>query len=189
MKEENKLGGKDLAIIILVACLTSLSIAYATISATLTISNNLTVKAQNWDIHFENLEQENITGDNSTRIVKSATIEEDTTKISGLEVEFKKPGDKVVYTFDVKNAGDIDARLTDISIDVPTCTPASSICNDIEYKITYENGQEIKISDSLDKGKSVKLKLTINYKSSSTVLVTQDIIVDGIDAVFVYTQK
>lgn len=187
--KENKISRKDWAIIILITCLTSLSIAYATISTTLIITNELTVKAQNWDIHFENLEQESITGSNTARVITPATIEEDTTKISGLQVEFKKPGDYVSYTFDIKNSGDINAILTSINIGTPTCKPESTLCDDIEYIVKYDNGDDIKVTDELSKDTSIKVRLTIRYKSSSTQIVNEDITVNGLDAAFTYAQK
>ena len=168
MEEGKRISRKDYIIICLIACIVSLSIAYATISATLTITNDLTVKAHDWDIHFENLEQESITGSNSATVTSPAVIEEDTTKISGLQVSFKKPGDKVVYTFDVTNAGEIDAKLSSISIGTPTCNPTSVICDDLEYTLKYADGSSISENDVLDSGDTVSLKLTINYKLSST---------------------
>lgn len=187
--EEKKIKGKDFLMIMLIACLTSLSIAYATISTTLTITNDLTVKAHDWDIHFENLEQENITGSNSTQIVSPAAIETDTTKISGLSVKFKKPGDSVSYTFDVKNGGGIDAKVSTISIGTPSCGLQTTLCNDIVYTLKYANGDSIGVDDELNAGQSRKLKLTISYKASSTQIVTEDVNVTGLDSMIVYSQK
>lgn len=187
--KEKKMSRKDLTIVALIACITSLSIAYATISTTLNITNNLTVKAHDWDIHFENLEQQNITGSNTANVVKSAKIQEDTTKISGLEVSFKKPGDSVSYTFDVTNAGGIDAKLTGITIGTPVCNPTSVICDDIEYTLKYANGNDLGMNDVLNAGDTVSLKLTINYKLSSTQISNTDINITGLDAILVYSQK
>ena len=189
MKEEKKINSKDFLLIILITCLTSLSIAYATISTTLVITNSLSIKANHWDIHFENLVQESITGNNTATLIKEASIEKDTTKISGLSVSFKKPGDYVSYTFDVKNAGDINARLTTLNIGIPTCTPLNSICDDIEYTLKYVDGSDIKVTDMINKGQSKKVKLTIRYKNESTKKVDTDVDVNGLDATFVYTQE
>lgn len=189
MGEDKRISRKDLVLICLIACIVSLSIAYATISATLTISNNLTVKAHDWDIHFENLEQESITGGNSATVISPAKIEQDTTRISGLQATFKQPGDKVVYTFDVTNAGEIDARLDSIAVGTPTCSPQSDICNDLEFTLKYANGNSISQDDVLNAGDTVSLKLTINYKAASSTLVTDDITVNGLDATLVYSQK
>lgn len=187
--EGKKLKTKDWALIALIACITSLSIAYATISATLTITNSLTVKATNWDIHFENLQQEEITGSNDAKILTPATIQEDTTQISGLQVELKKPGDYVSYTFDIKNAGEIDALLTSLNIGTPVCTPNHIVCNDIEYTLKYADGSNIEATDALNAGEKVKVKLTIGIKLSSTQTVDEEVKVNGLDAVFLYTQK
>ena len=189
MKDKKKMSSKDFLLIILIACLTSLSIAYATISTTLVITNNLSIKEKNWDIHFENLEQESITGSNTASIVSNAEIEKDTTKISGLELSLKKPGDYVSYTFDIKNAGEINAQLTTLNVGIPTCTPVNSICDDIEYTLKYADGSDIKVTDMINRGQSKKVKLTITYKLSSTQVPNVDIDVNGLDATFVYTQE
>lgn len=189
MKKDKEFKSKDFIMVMLIACLTSLSIAYATISATLTITNELTVKAHNWDIHFENLKLDSIEEDNTAAVITGAQIESGATKISGLKVDFKKPGDHISYTFDVKNAGEIDAKLTSINIGTPVCEPTNVICNDIEYSLKYADGNDIEVSDTLSKGDSVKLRLTINYKSSSTQVINEDVIVNGLDAVLVYAQK
>ena len=189
MKDEKKMSSKDFLLIILIACLTSLSIAYATISTTLVITNNLSIRANKWDIHFENLEQDKITVGNTASIINNAVIEKDTTKISGLEVSFKKPGDFISYTFDIKNAGEINARLTTLDIGVPTCTPSNSICSDIEYTLKYADGSDIKVTDMINRGQSKKVKLTIAYKLTSTQSLDVDVDVNGLDATFVYTQE
>ena len=189
MKDEKKMSSKDFLLIILITCLTSLSIAYATISTTLVITNNLSIRANKWDIHFENLEQDKITGGNTASIINNAVIEKDTTKISGLEVSFKKPGDFISYTFDIKNAGEINARLTTLDIGVPTCTPSNSICSDIEYTLKYADGSDIRVSDMINRGQSKKVRLTIAYKLTSTQSLDADVDVNGLDATFVYTQE
>lgn len=187
--EEKKLKGKDFLMIILITCLTSLSIAYATISTTLKITGGLTVKAHDWDIHFENLERDNITQSNSAEIVSDAIIESDTTIISGLSVKFKKPGDSISYTFDVTNAGGIDAKISTISIGTPSCGLQANVCNDIVYTLKYADGTNIGIDDVLDAGQTRKLRLTISYKSSSTQTITEDVNVEGLESTIVYSQK
>lgn len=189
MKEEKRISNKDLLIIALITCIVSSSIAYATISTTLVITNNLSIKAHNWDIHFENLQQETITGNNSAEIIKNAVIEKDTTKITGLDVSLKKPGDFVSYTFDIKNDGEINARLTTLNIGTPICNPDSLICKDIEYTLKYANGSDIKVTDMINKGQLKKVKLTIKYKETSTQSTDVDVNVNGLDATFVYTQE
>ena len=189
MEKEKKINRKDLLIIGLIACLSFLSIAYATVSVTLNITNSLTVKAYNWDIHFENLVHDEPTGNNTAKIINNAHIETDTTKISGLQVAFKKPGDSVSYTFDIKNAGDIDAEISSVITGVPNCTPESLICKDIEYNLKYADGSNIQVHDKLLAGQTKKVKLTINYKLSSTYFEKNDINVSGLDSIIVYSQK
>lgn len=189
MEENKKISRKDFLMIALIACIVSLSIAYATISTTLNITNNLMVKAQDWDIHFEKLELQSITEGNDANVTSPAVIENDTTKISGLKVIFKKPGDSVSYTFDVKNAGGIDAKLSSIVIGTPTCNPENAVCDNLEYSLKYANGDNINVDDILNAGDSVKLKLTIKYKLSSAQIFNSDINVSGLDATLVYSQK
>ncbi|MBR4618256.1 MAG: hypothetical protein IKO49_03025 [Bacilli bacterium] len=179
---------KSALIAILVVGLVTMTVVYATLSTTLTISNSATVAATKWDIHFENLAQEAITGSNTAEVKTPAAIETDTTKISGLSVEFKKPGDFVTYTVNVKNAGDIPAKLTTYTPGTPTCSTNTSFCSNVEYTITYSDGTAIKVGDTIASKASKTLKVTIKLKANITSMPAADVPVTNLGLTLIYTQ-
>ena len=108
MEKERRI--KALAIVVLVIAVLGLTIAFAALSQTLTINGSANVDAATWDIHFENIQLKEKVG-SATANVPNLTG----TSITDIEVSLIKPGDKIVYEFDIVNNGDIDAKLDNIT--------------------------------------------------------------------------
>lgn len=196
---ERQRGIKGLSIVALLVAIVGLSIAFAALSTTLTINGTAKVEASNWDVHYET------TGGSQSGTVNGAPTGKATevhpatlsaTTVSGYEVVLKEPGDKMVYTWDVVNAGDIDATIETFIKPNPVCTPvnsegqviseptseqsaaASLVCNNLTY--TLENttlnaavaqGQDL-LKKTNDTPTKQRLVLTIGYdisKSTTTV--------------------
>lgn len=152
--------------ILTVACIFSviaLTIAYAALRTSLTIEGTATVDGK-WQVEFENLSSPTITG------ILPGDIKE--AKLSAtmfnLIVELGKPRDSVIYTFDVVNKGNIDAKIS--SITTPNKETLEN--NDLSYSFTYfdktdANGNIIEtpivVGDTLMVGEKRKLKLSIKY--------------------------
>lgn len=114
------------------------SIAYAALKSKLTVTGQATVTG-NWKVLFENLGNPTIVGSSN---IKNAELS--STKFS-LNVELIKPLDSVTYTFDVRNAGTIDAKVVTVLLpDLDTLT-----ANHLTYSFTYADGSEIKTGDLL----------------------------------------
>ena len=103
---------KIISLIVLVVMVLGLTVAFAALSQTLTINGSATVNTASWDIHFENLTLSEKTGTAEVSGTPSLTG----TVISGIDVSLNKPGDKIVYEFDLVNNGSIEAKLTDINV-------------------------------------------------------------------------
>ncbi len=103
---------KIISLIVLVVMVLGLTVAFAALSQTLTINGSATVNTASWDIHFENLTLSEKTGTAEVSGTPSLTG----TVISGIDVSLNKPGDKIVYEFDLVNNGSIEAKLTDINM-------------------------------------------------------------------------
>ena len=103
---------KIISLIVLVVMVLGLTVAFAALSQTLTINGSATVNTASWDIHFENLTLSEKTGTAEVSGTPSLTG----TVISGVDVSLNKPGDKIVYEFDLVNNGSIEAKLTDINV-------------------------------------------------------------------------
>ena len=103
---------KIISLIVLVVMVLGLTVAFAALSQTLTINGSATVNTASWDIHFENLTLSEKTGTAEVSGTPSLTG----TVISGIDVSLNKPGDKIVYEFDLVNNGSIEAKLTNINV-------------------------------------------------------------------------
>lgn len=202
MEKERKI--KVLSVVALLVAVLGLTVAFAALSQTLTINGSATVNAASWDVHFENLSEATIGG--GAEVVTKPTITEDGTSIQTFKVKLTKPLDSVIYTFDVKNAGSINARLTGITkAATPTCTgsgdsattDAEKVCSGLTYKLTYaagdHMGEEVSTSNSdLAAGASAKLQLELSFDIESNTAVNiakNDVEISGLDIALTYGQN
>lgn len=190
MEKNNKI--KNVLLGILLVAVLTLSIAFAALSATLTINAQATVKnGTAWSVKFqEKSGQSAICVASSNASVKTQpTIT--STSFSGLVAEFKAPGDKVVCTWEVTNAGSIDAKIATFTKGTPTSSDAS-VTSKINYSLTYntESGTAVAKDDTLPAttGNTKTLVLTIGYDSSATYIPSTDVVVSGFDTTIIYEQ-
>ena len=109
---------KNIVLAVLLVAVVTLSIAYALLSATLTINAQATVTGATWDVEFQSKEgvspictpsSRNGAASTTASVTQQPTI--NATSFSGLEAQLKLPGDKVVCTWQVINKGTINAKL------------------------------------------------------------------------------
>ncbi|MBQ9024063.1 MAG: hypothetical protein IJ105_02440 [Bacilli bacterium] len=180
---------KEILIAILIMGIISMTIVYANFTRRLQIINMASVNNTNWDIHFENLVQKPNSNSDAAEIISPAVISEGKTIISGLDVNFNKPGDYVTYTFDIVNNGELDAKLYNYVKSTPTCEPSDVICNSIIYSIKYTDGSNIKTSDILKVNERRSVTLTLKLDDSVTSMPGKKIEISNINAVFDYVQN
>ena len=185
MNEEKK----SILLIVLIVILVSMTIAYAALSTTLSIAGTAQVSQTTWDIHFANFENESPAttslGETNTGVLKSVTT--NATKIENLKVDLKKPGDKIVYTFDIINSGTVDAKLSLFNKTI-TCE-SDNTCSYATYTVTCldENNQNALVQGSyLQKNKSINCTLTIKYNEDASI--SDDVGAD-LTADFQFVQK
>lgn len=196
MNENNKIEKKKelRQKLLLVA---SLIIVFVTIVYLLTSTDLITVKGYNnmdsakWDIHFENLKEKTI-GD--AKIIKSPKILKNATYIGDYEVSLTKPGDEVIYTFDVVNSGTFNSSLKDIIMSNIKCISSINlkkdeeiVCGNIIYELEYLDGNKLKINDELKSGDRRPLKLTLKYDGNT--LPEENVEVYNITTILLYNQK
>lgn len=129
------------------------TIAYAVLSSTLKVSGNAIISDVSWDIHFENLQRTSLVGSINEPIAELSDT------LFKLQVELYKPLDAVTYTFDVKNAGSIDAKISTI------VTPdiAAFTSNQLTYTFTYADGSALKVNDMLKSGETKHLTFSVKF--------------------------
>ena len=179
---------RDILIAILIMGVVSMTIVYANFTRRLQIVNIARVNNTNWDIHFENLVKKQNSSSDAAVVLSEPSISEGRTIISGLQVNMVKPGDYVTYTFDIVNAGELDAKLYNYLKTTPTCEPSNSICDSVKFTLKYTNGNEIKTSDTLKVNERKNVTMTIKLNDSVTSMPGQKIEISNLDAVFDYVQ-
>ena len=151
MKKKNK-KNKVFLIVALILCIT---IGYAALTTTLNITGNSEIKNAKWDIHFTNL----VVDDTSVEASTPATIDANKTTVN-YAVNLVKPGDSYSFAVDVVNEGTIDAMIKTVTNTGLTEEQQKYV----EYSITYDNGSELKVKDSLQAGAKKNIKVKVKYK-------------------------
>lgn len=156
MEKERKT--KVLIIMMLLVVITSLTVAFAVLSTTLSINGTAYLDAAKWGIRFENLSSPTRVGKATT--TGTAKIEEaKAAEITDMNVNLSTPGDKIVYTVDLVNNGTINAKIDNIEKTVLTSEQQRYLI----FKVTDKNGYEIKQGDILAKGETKKITITIEF--------------------------
>ena len=151
-----------LGLCMILVCVFTLTIAYAALSAVLTISGNARVSAADWDIYLANPK---VTNGSATTIVPSiktsSTVEFSTT--------LSMPGDFYEFIIDVVNGGSIDAMIENV---VKTPELTADQAKFLKYEITYQNGESITNKQLLAKDTTMPIKVRIEYRKD---LVASDL--------------
>lgn len=158
-----------MAIVAICIAVVGLSIGYAALQQTLTINTTATAKAQTWSVKFTNLATPTLTGKASVKT--AAALNSASTEIT-IDVDLKEPGDTVTYTFDVTNAGTINAKLSAIPTISGTGITGENV--PLTYALTYADGTEIKANDTLDASATKNLKLVVTYNSTVETVPAED---------------
>lgn len=199
---ERERGFKIIAIIALVVAIAGLTIGYAAYTETLKIDGAANVDPSSWSIYFKSDSDLKGLTTGYAVVNKEPTLE--STTISGFDVTLKAPGDSVSYVFDVKNAGNLSAKLKTFVEDTLTCTPAvgstvstedaNKLCNELKYTLTYSDGK--KLSPNVDvlpiakDGQSgvQSFKLKLEWPSASTLTVNDEVKISIGTTTLIYTQ-
>lgn len=198
MEKERKV--KVLSLAALIVAVLGLTVAFAALSQTLTINGTAKIEKATWDIHFNNLSEAQKTG--GAEVVTAPTIQENSTVIKTFDLKLTKPGDSVKYTFDVVNAGSIDATLSSVvpATLKPTCTgsgasadtDATTVCDGLTYKLTYtDSGEAVKATDELPKNstKNLTLELSFDITKNGSLTIANDVEISALDITLNYVQK
>ena len=191
MEKERRI--KIISLCALLVAVLGLTVAFASLSQTLTINGSAAVNAASWDIHFEK------TSGKETEVKGATTFTEPTlsgTTIENFSATLTKPGDSVTYYFDIVNNGTIDAVVSsyDFPLAIRECVNnnnAYSYCINLDFNsdniidgadfMTYQtmfisglrdtdtdNG--IGAKDVIKAGETKHMKLFFEYKDTATEL-------------------
>ena len=139
---------------LILVCVFTLTVAYAALSAVLTIQGSARVTAADWDIYLDNPRVTSGSATTDVPIIKtSSTLE--------FETILNMPGDFYEFTVDVVNNGSIDAMIENV-VKTPELTEEQA--KYLNYEITYQNGETIENKQLLAKETTMPIKVRIEYR-------------------------
>ena len=157
-----------------------------------------------WNIRFENLSEPKTYGNAFVKTNPEIT----NTSIGDYDVGLSKPGDAVVYEFDIVNKGNIDAKITYIntpklcSIDYKysSCDwngngyddsdDVELINSNVAYSLMYKDTKEIlTVGDVLNKEDRKRVVLTLQYNPNATSSPKKTIYLNDLLRIIQYEQK
>jgi len=167
-------------------------ISYAMVTTSLDIKGNMTMASANWDVHFADLQNAKIIG-TAVELSKPYLVDK-STSIVNINVKLQQATDAVSYLFNVINGGGIDAEISSYQINKPICTgtgnnaqqDAKMVCDNIKYKVTYEDGTKINIGDTLKTKEQRTLKLELSF--SGKELPVNEVNISNLSIALSYSQ-
>ncbi len=184
------MNNKKYIIILILIAIMIITFSFALVSQVLVINGTASINAGNgWNISFANLDEIVVSDSTIVKELSKPNIVEDTTAINNFDVEFMSGPANFYYTFDVKNTGNLDAKLHTINLESINCYPsnknddiaiyeAKEVCKYIDVDLTYEDGTPVKPGDTLDSGESKKMRMNVEYNSN--VAISNSVEVDNI---------
>lgn len=160
LNENNRRRPMFSAVFIVVLIL--VSIAYASIAINLgigevkgTIVEPPPIKELDWKVIFENVRE--LKG--SVKAISPAKIDSTETNVN-FSIELLQPGEYYSFTVDIANRGGRDAIINNIKKTELTSKQKKFM----NYTVTYEDGSEVKVDDTLDAGEVKTLKVYVVFK-------------------------
>ena len=172
------------SIVALFLAVIGISIGFAALSTAMEISGTVRVIPANWSVKFNSAEfSDNDTYATNNNVTPTLT----TTTISGYEIVLTRPGDKGTYTVEVENDGDIDAKVSAVTIGTPVYTGTGAnaaadetlVQNNVTYTITWQGGGTIGVGDPLDHGDKAYIVITAEYNANATSMPTNPVTITG----------
>lgn len=195
---EKERGAKVIAIVALLIAVVGLTVGYAAYSSTLNINGTANVDPASWKVNFGYKTGDSLTGTTTGHATETTAPTLADTTISGFDVTLKAPGDSVTYNFLIKNSGTLNAELANFTMGTLTCAPneggkispedATKLCRELKYTLAYADGSTITTSTTLNAGDSKELVLKLEWPSTSTLSVSDDVKVTIGTTTFVYQQ-
>ena len=139
---DNKI--KRITIVILIICISIMSMAYASLYQQLKINGNASVVAS-WKVEIGGIKEGNVVGG-----AYSVSTPSYTQSTARFDVELTSDDDSIEYLVTIKNSGDLDAKLDSIVTN-------KMGSNTIVYEISGVNEGDI-----LKKGENVTVKIKVS---------------------------
>lgn len=130
-----------------------IGVGYAILNSNISIKGKSNIRKNVWDIRFENIKLKKGSATSNLPEFTNDTIIINTT--------FNNPGDYYSFTFDIFNAGTLNATIEDIELVTDMTSEQYKICN---YEISYLNGDSVLEAQYLMAGERRSLSVYLEYK-------------------------
>ena len=194
---------KVVALTAMFLAIIGMTVAFAAMSQTLTIQGTAEMRTARWDVRFVT-NTLNTTVSTHAELLQAPTLT--ATNLGTFEARLTRPGDSVVFTFDVTNAGDINARIgtllrNGVAGGMPTCVgqatdptdalaDAALVCGNLVYTLTYTaGGATVAVDDTLTAGQTRNLTLRLAIPDTVTQQPTDDVLINGLGITIIYVQN
>ena len=137
------------------------SIAYAALTQSFRFNGTTKVEKTTWDVHLDNIR----VIEKSIEPLIAPTIESDGATVN-FSVNLKQPGECYEFDIDIVNNGTVDAMIGGFD---GNYNEFSQYAKYLDFKLTYQNGAEIKAKDLVKKNSTLKLKVKVEFKKDVTV--------------------
>ena len=145
-------------ILLLIILILAITIGYAALTTSLTISGTSGIHNASWDIHFDHIQE--TTGSvipNSTTSINAAG---DTVTYN---ITLTTPGDFYEFTVDAVNAGSIDGMIESVTSKL-NGSVITTLPTYLDYSVTYSDGMPISNNHLLAANSSETYKVRVEYK-------------------------
>ena len=157
----NKKIKRYLSVLVLVLLLLGVTVGYSILTQRLDITGTSKINNATWNIHFENV---SVTPGSVTNATAPTATGTDTVAMS-YTANLEKPGDFYEFTFDVKNGGSVDAKLSAIPTLSGVSTAQAVYTN---YTITHANGSPVVANEEIAAGANDSFKVRVEFKKDIT---------------------
>ena len=179
---------RNILIGILIVGLVSMTIVYAALSQTLSVSGSGRVQAgtATWNVHFSNLGVAHTSG---TAVIGHDLEITGSNSLGNLEAVFSAKGDSIYYTFDIVNSGELPAKISNVvypNLNTANYTNGSQedqniMKPNVQYSLTYtSSGNPVNVNDVINSGQTVNITFTVTYKSSASSTPDNDVQIEGL---------
>ena len=146
-------------ILITLVCLVStMTLAYAALSATLSIIGSAEIQNASWNVHFDNIQVNPGSVDISPQIVNNNKIT--------FSADLKNPGEFYKFTVDVVNNGTIDAMIESI---IKTPELSTEQKKYLRFEVEYSSGQSISSKQILKAKETKTISVLFSFRNDIPV--------------------
>lgn len=150
-----------MVVVLLLVLLLGISVGYAFLQSTLSISGSSAINNSTWDIHWNNVQ---ITDGSigGALVTKNATIDSSRTTVD-YQIKLNQPGDFYEFTVDAVNSGTIDGMVGSVVSKV-NGSEITALPSALQYSVKYADGLPINPKQKLVAGATETYKVRVEFK-------------------------